>query len=106
MGEVKGTVGGNVYVINGTTATMGMAPMVWGQNVTSVPGVDLAHTFTIQALGVSIPVIGGDTQIAYLKFATAGTYTWICLTPCGFGPDGMQGAMSSPGWMTGQITVG
>ena len=104
-GKVTGTVGGTVYLINGTTA-MGMnVPASWGQNVTSVPGNMLAHTFTIQQLGINIPVVGGDTEIAYLYLNQTGTYQWICLTPCGFGPTGMGGAMSTPGWMEGQVTV-
>ncbi|MDV3277199.1 MAG: hypothetical protein LYZ69_01870 [Nitrososphaerales archaeon] len=104
-GLVNGTVGGMVYMINGTTASMASTPMPWGQNVTSVPASLLAHTFTIQQLGINIPVVGGNTEIAYLYFAHAGIYQWICLTPCGFGPNGSEGAMSSAGWMEGTITV-
>jgi plastocyanin len=105
MGVVNGTVGNKVYLINGTTASMSSMPAQWGQNVTSVPGAVLAHTFTIQGLGVNIPVVGGDTSIAYLYLTKPGTYTWYCQTPCGLGSDGMGGAMSANGWMTGQITV-
>lgn len=105
MGVVSGTVGGNVYLINGTTASMSSAPEQWGKNVTSVPGAALAHTFTIQGLGVNIPVVGGDTTIAYLYLTKTGTYTWYCETPCGFGATGMAGAMATNGWMTGQIIV-
>jgi hypothetical protein len=104
-GKVAGTVGGTIYLINGTTA-MGMnVPAAWGQNVSSVPGSMLAHTFTIQQLGINIPVVGGDTEIAYLNLNQTGTFQWICLTPCGFGPTGTEGAMSAPGWMEGQVTV-
>ena len=104
-GKVTGTVGDTIYLINGTTA-MGMnASQSWGQNVTSVPGNMLAHTFTIQQLGINIPVVGGDTEIAYLYLNQTGTFQWICLTPCGFGPTGTGGAMSMPGWMEGQVTV-
>ncbi len=103
QGKVTGTVGGAVYFVNGTIATMGN--MAWGMNVSSVPGSALAHTFTIQQLGVNIPVVGGSTVIANLYLDKAGTYTWICLTPCGTGPLGDKGAMSQPGWMEGQVTV-
>jgi plastocyanin len=105
MGVVNGTQGNKVYLINGTTASMSSMPEQWGQNVTSVPGAQLAHTFTIQGLGVNIPVVGGDTEIAYLYLTKAGTYTWYCQTPCGFGMNGMGGAMSANGWMTGSVTV-
>jgi heme/copper-type cytochrome/quinol oxidase subunit 2 len=104
-GAVNGTVGGVVYMINGTTASSGMTPMPWGQNVTSVPASLLAHTFTIPQLGINIPVVGGDTEIAYVEFTKAGTYQWFCMTPCGFGANGAEGAMSTPGWMTGTVTV-
>lgn len=106
MGVVTGTVGNAVYMINGTSASMGPMPEPWGQNVTSVPGAQLAHTFTIPGLGVNIPVVGGDTEIAYLYLTKAGTYTWFCQTPCGLGADGLGGAMSTGGWMTGSVTIG
>jgi hypothetical protein len=105
MGVVTGTVGGNMYLVNGTNASMGGMPQQWGQNVSSVPGAALAHTFTVQELGINVPVVGGDTQIAYLYFNKTGTFTWMCLTPCGFGPNGAEGAMSATGWMSGQLTV-
>ncbi len=105
QGKVTGTVGGTVYLVNGTTAMGTDVPSSWGQNVTSVPGNMLAHTFTIQQLGINVPVVGGDTEIAYLYLNQTGTFQWICLTPCGFGPSGMGGAMAASGWMEGQITV-
>ena len=104
-GKVTGTVGGTVYLINGTTAMGTDVSQRWGRNVTSVPGNMLAHTFTIPQLGINIPVVGGDTVIAYFYLDQAGTFQWVCLTPCGFGPSGMQGAMSKSGWMEGQVTV-
>jgi len=105
QGRVNGTLGGNVYLINGTTASMSSMPEQWGTNVTSVPGASLAHTISIPELGVNIPVVGGDTEIAYLYFTRTGTFTWVCLTPCGFGPNGALGAMSTSGWMTGTVTI-
>lgn len=102
-GKVTGTVGGNVYLANGTIATYGTAS--WGMNVTSVPGAIIAHTFTIPQLGINIPVVGGSTVIAHFTLDRTGPFTWVCLTPCGMGMMGNRGAMSSPGWMEGQITV-
>ena len=104
-GKVSGTVGGTMYLINGTTAMGTDVAQRWAQNVTSVPGSMLAHTFTIQQLGINVPVVGGDTEIAYLTLNQTGTFQWICLTPCGLGPNGMGAAMSTPGWMEGQVTV-
>jgi hypothetical protein len=102
---VSGTVGGTVYLINSTTAMGTDVSQRWGRNVTSVPGSMLAHTFTIQQLGINIPAVGGDTVIAYFYINQTGTFQWICLTPCGFGATGMQGAMETPGWMEGQVTA-
>jgi hypothetical protein len=104
-GKVTGTVGGAVYLVNGTSAMGTDVSQRWGQNVTSVPGAMLAHTFSIPQLGINIPIVGGDLEIAYLTLDQTGTFQWICLTPCGFGANGMQGAMSEPGWMEGQVTV-
>lgn len=105
MGKVNGIVGGSVYLVNGTTAMGTDMMQSWGQNVTAVPGAYLAHTFTVPQLGINLPVVGGDTEVAYLYLTKAGSFTWYCQTPCGFGPTGMDGAMSRSGWMSGQITV-
>ncbi len=104
-GKVTGTVGGTVYMVNGTSASGMDVTQHWGQNVTSVPGAMLAHTFSVPQLGINIPVVGGDLEIAYLNISQTGTFPWLCYTPCGLGTTGMQGAMSQPGWMTGQVTV-
>lgn len=105
MGKVSGTVGGNVFLINGTSASGTDMMAKWGQNVTAVPGAMLAHTFTMPQLGINIPVVGGDTEVAYLYLTQTGTFSWFCQTPCGTGPTGMEGAMSTSGWMTGQVIV-
>lgn len=109
-GMVSGTVGGTMYLMNGTIATGAVSipgPMAseWGQNVTAVPASQVAHTFTIQQLGINIPVVGGSTVIAYVEIHQAGSFMWVCLTPCGAGADGLSGAMSTRGWMTGNIEV-
>ena len=104
--NVTGTVGGKMYLINGTSASMS-SPQSWGAQVSSVPTDQIAHTFTIVSLGINIPVVGGDTEIAFLYLTQTGTFTWQCYTPCGFMNvnGGWSGAMVTPGWMTGQVTV-
>ena len=104
-GKVGGTVGNSIYVINGTVASMTDVSMQWGMNVTSVPGSSLAHTFSIPSLGINVPIPGGDTVTAYLRFDQKGVFQWMCQTPCGLWPNGTTGAMSEAGWMEGQITV-
>lgn len=103
--SVTGTVGDGMYVINGTSASMGVGEL-WGAEVSSVPTDQIAHTFTIASLGINIPVVGGDTEIAFLYLNQTGTFTWQCYTPCGFPMNaGWSGAMVTPGWMTGLVTV-
>ena len=104
--NVTGTVGDTMYLINGTSAAM-MTPQSWGAAVSSVPAAQIAHTFTVQSLGINIPIVGGDTEIAFLYLTQTGTFTWQCYTPCGF-PNvngGWSGAMVTPGWMMGEVTV-
>jgi hypothetical protein len=104
--NVTGTIGNKMYLVNGTSASMS-SPMSWGAEVSSVPTAQIAHTFTITSLGINIPVVGGDTEIAFLYLTQTGTFTWQCYTPCGF-PNvnaGWSGAMITPGWMTGEVTV-
>lgn len=102
---VRGTLGNTMYLINGTMASMGGNPMPWGTQVTSVPAASIAHTFTIQQLGLNIPVVGGDTMFAQFHLNQTGTFTWNCMPPCGTGSTGWGGTMSTPGWMMGSITV-
>ena len=104
--NVTGTIGNKMYLVNGTSASMS-SPMSWGAEVSYVPAAEIAHTFTITSLGINIPVVGGDTEIAFLYLTQTGTFTWQCYTPCGF-PNvngGWSGAMVTPGWMTGEVTV-
>ena len=103
--KVTGTVGNNMYTINSTVASMSDPSMQWGKNVSSVPVDTLAQTFSIPSLGINVPVPGGDMVTTYLYFNETGVFTWLCLTPCGLGPSGGNGAMTAPGWMQGQINV-
>jgi hypothetical protein len=104
--NVTGTIGNKMYLVNGTSASMS-SPMSWGAEVSYVPAAEIAHTFTITSLGINIPVVGGDTEIAFLYLTQTGTFTWQCYTPCGFSnvSGGWSGAMVTPGWMTGEVTV-
>lgn len=88
--NVTGTIGG-VEEVNGTTYSL-------------VPSSNVAHTFTVPALGINILNPGLSTITFAVDFATAGTYTWLCMMPCG--SNGYTGApMGVPGYMTGTITV-
>ena len=66
-----------------------------GQSISSLP---ISHTFTIQGLGVNIP-IPPDTVVTFTyTFATSGVYKYFCETPCGPG-------MDLPGYMNGYLIV-
>lgn len=71
----------------------------------SIPQGDDSHTFTITSLGVNIIVPPTSIVTTYLEFNQTGTFSWQCYNPCGAGPTGWGGAMSTAGWMSGHITV-
>lgn len=81
-----------------------------GKPTTSVSNADIAHTFSIPALGINAPLPkapdGGFTTIVFtFHIDKAGTYAWRCFTPCGADPKGMGGAMATSGWMRGNVIV-
>ena len=71
---------------------------------------NIAHTFSIPALGINVPLPkapeGGVSTIVFtFKVDKAGTYAWRCFTPCGGDPKGMGGSMATKGWMQGNVIV-
>lgn len=107
--NVEGTTGGTVSFasnndVNSTELSSGI--LIRGvQTMSNVPTDLIAHTFTIPSLGINIPVPLSSTVVATLTIDHPGTYTWFCMTACGSGSDGLGGAMVTPGWMTGSVTV-
>lgn len=95
LATVSGTLGNSMLVFNSTSNAATTAQSV------STDGV-IAHTFTISALGLNIPVPASSTVVTYVRFDKAGTYTWNCFSPC------MPWSVmtSVKGWMTGTFTVG
>ena len=66
-----------------------------GQFVTNLP---VGHTFTINSLGLNIP-IPSDTIVTFsYTFSTPGVYVYECETPCGPG-------MGLAGYMNGFVIV-
>ena len=83
---------------------------VAGRVVTNVSDINVAHTFTIKALGFNMPIPVAPTGKSVTVVATfvatkTGTFVWNCYAPCGTGTTGMKGAMSTMGWMTGKVKV-
>ena len=89
---VKGTVDG-VEMINGTPYS-------------TVATANVAHTFSIPALGLNV-LSPGQSVVSFAVVVTnSGTFSWFCMAPCGTGPGGFTGgAMSNPGYMSGTVTV-
>jgi heme/copper-type cytochrome/quinol oxidase subunit 2 len=76
-----------------------------GQIITSLNASDIAHTFTIPQLGINIPIAPSSTVTAFFTINQTGTFTWFCEAECGSGAEGLQGSMTTPGWMTGNVAV-
>ena len=106
--EVNGTSGGTITYVNDTslnsTQTAAGISIRGARTVSSVPSDDIAHTFTIPALGINIPVPVSSTVVATFTIDETGTFQWFCMTECGSGATGIGGAMLTPGWMTGAVT--
>jgi hypothetical protein len=90
--QVAGTVN-NLETVNGTA--MGV-----------IPSADVAHTFSIPALGLNLPSPGQSIVATSVWFNQTGSFTWLCEAPCGAGPDPYDSApMGVPGYITGTLTV-
>lgn len=113
LGQVTGTVG-DVATLNGAKFSVN------NSNV----GNGVGHTFSIPAIGVSVPlagVNGNDTLCSaapcqlssphnVIKFSFMspgpGNYPWQCFVPCGLGwLYGNGGPMGTVGYMGGFMTV-
>lgn len=71
----------------------------------SVDPSGVSHTFTVDSLGLNVPICG-NCQTTFTFFTTApGHYTWRCMDPCGPGTSGWEGAMAMDGYMSGQLNV-
>lgn len=91
---------------------IGGTETVNGKRVRAVRNDMIAHTFTVPSLGINapLPVASMDGGYTTVRFtfrapATAGTYQWLCVTPCGTGDYGISGAMHTDGWMRGHLIV-
>jgi hypothetical protein len=96
-GSPYGKVSGGTMTVDGVAGT-------------DVTNANIAHTFTIAALGINVPLTkapegGVSTTVFTFTVDKAGTYTWSCMTPCGGGADGMTGSMATKGWMKGNVIV-
>lgn len=108
--DVTGTTGGTISlysndVVNSSESSSGIQINA-SASVSSVSPTLISHTFTVPGLGLNIPVASQSTIVAFFATGAPGNYLWLCASPCGSGATGTEGAMETPGWMTGVITVG
>ena len=112
-GQVQGTIGGTA-TLNGTSYS------AYNSNT----GTGVGHTFTVPALGLSVPLIGVNSSDSVcgsapcmtssphnsitfsFKTPGPGSYSWQCFVPCGLGYlFGNGGPMSTLNYMGGQLEV-
>jgi len=107
--EVSGTQNNTITVVNNDNVNSSQLAsgiqVSGGESVSSLPADGIAHTFTIPQLGINIPLAPSSTVVAYFTINQTGTFSWLCNTLCGYGVDGLSGAMDTPGWMTGNVAV-
>lgn len=100
--RVQGTVGGTIAVAHGVRGNVAVLPVT---HLSAVAANDVAHTFTVPALGLNVPIPPASTVTFSFRTGAAGSYAWQCFAPCGTGPTGWSGAMAALGYMQGHITV-
>lgn len=107
--NVTGTSSNQMTIFNDTNINStyggGNIAVTGGQTVTHVPDTNIAHTFTIlsgSTVILNVPITPSSTIQASFTLHS-GSYTWQCEAACGSGNSGWQGAMSTPGWMTGTV---
>ncbi len=104
--QVTGTVGNTLMMMNVTAASQNPTNDSNYNVVGSLnPDTQIAHTFTIPQLGINIPSAANSVEVADFTINQTGVFAWQCMDPCGFGPSGWLGPMSSAGWMQGSVTV-
>jgi heme/copper-type cytochrome/quinol oxidase subunit 2 len=107
--NVSGTQNNMESVVNNNNVNSSQGStginIVGGQQVSSINPSNIAHTFSIPELNVNLPIPPSSVVTAYLTLNDTGTFTWACLTGCGYGIMGTMGAMSTSGWMEGSLTV-
>jgi hypothetical protein len=101
--KVAGVVGGSATAQALTVSS----PNTPGQTTTyqELNPKDIAHTFTIGALKLNVPLPVSSIVSFSFETGAPGTYTWQCMAPCGDEPGGYGGAMARPGYMMGSLHV-
>jgi hypothetical protein len=123
--QVLGTTGGTVNVQQFNKGRA-LGPARTVSVINSWSSCNVAHTFSIPALGVFVPVASPNAsatlcgaspctpssgaysleKFSFMSPSHTGVWRWQCLIPCGGGYiDGNSGPMQTEGFMTGQMQV-
>lgn len=66
----------------------------------------VSHTFTVEALGINVPIPAHARVTFTIHTGAAGTFAWRCYDPCGADPMGWGTAMAAKsGFMEGTLTI-
>jgi hypothetical protein len=88
------------------TGTQSDVELVNGTPLHVIPSNNVAHSFNIHNLGLSIYTPGLSVVRFTVDLVNAGTFVWFCIVPCGTGADPYTSApMGVAGYMTGTMTV-
>jgi hypothetical protein len=100
--QVRGAIGGAAVV---SPLVLGAGTEALAHTVRALPVGGIAHTFTVPAIGLNIPVPPRSIVRFAFNPGAAATLTWRCMAACSTGPAGTAGAMATPGWMRGTLRV-
>lgn len=115
--NVTGTTDGKIFYLNDTSVNSSVSGSPSSPTGISVSGGILAsdlpvngvsHTFTVEegsTTTINVPVGPLATVQGSFYLNQTGTFNWMCMDECGFGANGMLGAMASAGWMMGTLYV-
>lgn len=85
--------------------SVGDLELLNGSPVASVPTSNVAHTFSVPQLGLSI-FSPGESVVSFTVWLNeTGSFEWLCLAPCGQGDPYTGPPMGVPGYMVGTLTV-
>jgi hypothetical protein len=99
--RIKGTVLSQTFEKTNPNA-VGKSP---AHTYSAVDPKLVSHTFTIPSLGLNVPILASSRTTFTFHTGAAGIFAWHCQDPCGTGPAGWSGAMSTLGYMGGELTV-
>ena len=101
--KITGTVGGSA-VTQPITLT---DPNNAGASTTfqELAPTDVSHTFTVDGLTLNVPLPVSSIVSFSFQTGNPGTYTWMCMAPCGTSADGLGVPMGQTGYMMGTLHV-